>query len=227
MTRLGCPTGTEVGIPPWEFSIHPCLLGRNLLHFLSLPQHSAHPFFTVSSRQVNISCERRGKKENKPPVSRPKRRKHCTFSANRPKPNRHRSPERRPEPGRDHKLGQVTSEGAPGSECRGPGRPTSPPALAAALAPPVVGGASPPAVGVWNAEAGTCRASSSQRLVQQQPQQRPAGHRSSPTAGWSREQASPGRAVLPAVPSGKEIKGLLTHQTRGLRSLNGLEESSR
>ena len=78
---------------------------------------------------------------------------------------------------------------------------------AAALAPRRVV-PPPPAVGVWNAEAGTCRASSSQRLIQQQPQQRPAGHRSSPDGRLvsANRRASPGRAVLPAVPSGEGNK---------------------
>ena len=41
----------------------------------SLPQHSAHPFFTVRSRQVNISWERRKKKKKKKShQSNPKRR---------------------------------------------------------------------------------------------------------------------------------------------------------
>ena len=124
--------------------------------------------------------------------------------------------------------GNVVDAYAATNAVLGPGqaKATCLPALAAALALPWWAVPPAPAVGVWNAEAGTCRASSSQRLIQQQPQQRPAGHRSSPDSRWSREQAGArpqGGLFCQRSLRGREIKGLLTHQTRGLRSLNGLE----
>lgn len=83
-----------------------------------------------------------------------------------------------------------------------------------------MGGASP-GRGVWNAETGTCRASSQQRLIQQ-PQEH--SRRSSPRDGRSSPTGTfPGRLFCQRSLCGREIKGLLTHQTRGLRSLNGLK----
>ena len=221
---------------PWEFSIHPCLLRGEISSIsFSLPQHSAHPFFTVSSRQVNISWEwereKKKKKKTKPPVSCPKRRKHAVHFLCKSLPNLTdtaylkdvRSPA-----GITKSAGEAQGSSRLSNAVLGPGqaKATCLPALAAALALPWWAVPPAPAVGVWNAEAGTCRASSSQRLIQQQPQQRPAGHRSSPDSRWSREQAGArpqGGLFCQRSLRGREIKGLLTHQTRGLRSLNGLE----
>lgn len=83
-----------------------------------------------------------------------------------------------------------------------------------------------PAVGVWNAETGTCRASAELRLTQQ-PQAH-GSRRSSPRGPLAakRTGALPKTAASPTVPwrgEGGGKKGLLTHRTRGLRSLNGLQ----
>ena len=105
---------------PWEFSIHPCLLRGEISSIsFSLPQHSAHPFFTVSSRQVNMSWEWRGKKkkENKTTSLMPEKKEtRCSLSLQVPtKLNRHRSPERRPGARPGSQSRQVKRRGAPGS----------------------------------------------------------------------------------------------------------------
>lgn len=204
--------------------------GRNLLHFLLTPS-TLRPPFLHSQQQTGkhfMREEREKRKQNHQSHARKEGNTLHFLCKSRPNltATAHLKDVRSP-------AGITNSAGDPEGSSRlsnavlGPGRAkaTCLPAPAAALALPWWAVPPPPAVGVWNAEAGTCRASSSQRLVQQQPQQRPAGHRSSPDSRLvSRTGARPqGGLFCQRSLQGREIKGLLTHQTRGLRSLNGLE----
>lgn len=204
---------------PWEFSIHPCLLRGEISSIsFSLPPHSAHPFFTVSSRQVNISWERRGKKEKKtkPPVSCPKRRKHTALSL-QVLPNltatAHLKDVRSP-------AGITKSAGDPeGSSRVRPGpRPPACPRPRPPSPSPARGGCLECGSGNLPRQLLTATCSATAAATTRRPPEFPRQQ-----AGLANKARPQGGLFCQRSLQGREIKGLLTHQTRGLRSLNGLQ----
>lgn len=231
---FGDHTVPEMPHCPWHRSLHPTRVqhslipsvGRNTLHFLLTP---FCPSFLHSLKQTGeyFTGDAREKKENKRATSvTPENKKLLTFSTLQvtSKLNKPHSPESCPEHSPDHKVGRCcegTSRRAQGS-CPGllqakatclssAGRPRP-----GVVPPPVRCGCLECGNGNLPCQLLTVTYSAAARTL-------PAAGVPQEMAGlWEQARSQRGLFCQQSL-WGKEIKGLLTHQTRGLRHLNGLK----